>query len=404
MTDLAAGRTSEGHEPSGVPRPREPRPAEPPSTRPAGPEPRPRGGAELTRLIALARLTPAQAVAIGADVLTDAARRPEPGPGSDRTRIGPVVIGADGRVVPAAAADGAPTGGPAAAGPTGPPVAAVLADVAGAARLHARRTGPADPLLAELDRVVTQLPAVGVPAAARMLREATAAVDRTAVSAELAALVRAVGGDGRPAGGTGRAGHPATAGATGRALPARPAVAGRGRAAGRRVGGWLLSVLVLAAVVLGEVALLRDRIATDIDLLLDAGRDEDPAAAPSTPGGPSIAAVAPAAAGGVTAVDLRPLAPCAPGGSCTLRVLVRLVPRADPQPVSWSYRVVDPCTGTAETVPGGTVTVPAAGDRVPAVGTVALPDLPAVAVVAVTDVPAVAASQPVVVGTCPSHQ
>jgi hypothetical protein len=79
---------------------------------------------------------------------------------------------------------------------------------------------------------------------------------------------------------------------------------------------------------------------------------------------------------------------------------VRLVPAPDPQIVTWTYQVIDRCTGAAATVPGGTVTVPAGGQRVAAVGTVALPDQRAVAVVAVTSLPAAAASPPVFTGSC----
>ena len=109
---------------------------------------------------------------------------------------------------------------------------------------------------------------------------------------------------------------------------------------------------------------------------------------------------APAAAGSVAAVDLRPLAQCAPAAPCTLRLLVRLVPGADPQTVTWSYQLVDRCTGAATTVPGGTVTVPAGAQRAAAVGTVALPDQRSVAVLAVTSSPATAASAPVSAGSC----
>jgi hypothetical protein len=104
----------------------------------------------------------------------------------------------------------------------------------------------------------------------------------------------------------------------------------------------------------------------------------------------------------VTGVDLRPLAACTPGAPCGLRVLARVLPAADPQVVGWSFRVVDGCTGTAWTAPGGTVTVPPGADSAVAVQSVPLPALPSVAVVAVTDVPAAAASPPVAVGSCGS--
>jgi hypothetical protein len=149
-----------------------------------------------------------------------------------------------------------------------------------------------------------------------------------------------------------------------------------------------------------EVAVLRDDIAADIDLLLDAGRSGSASSTAPEPDGLPVAAPAPAAAGSVAAVDLRPLARCAPAEPCTLRVLVRLVPGPDPQTVTWSYRLVDRCTGDATTVPGGTVTVPAGGQQAAAVGTVALPDQPSVAVLAVTSSPATAASAPVTAGSC----
>jgi hypothetical protein len=68
--------------------------------------------------------------------------------------------------------------------------------------------------------------------------------------------------------------------------------------------------------------------------------------------------------------------------------------------VTWSYLLVDRCTGTTTPAPGGTLPVAPNGERAVAVGTVALPDLPSVAVVAVTDSPAAAASPPVSVGSC----
>ena len=83
-----------------------------------------------------------------------------------------------------------------------------------------------------------------------------------------------------------------------------------------------------------------------------------------------------------------------------MRVLVRLVPAPDPQTVTWSFRVVDRCTGATDTAPGGSVTVPPGAEQAAAVDTVALPPQTAVAVVAVTEVPAAAAAPPVLVGSC----
>ena len=101
------------------------------------------------------------------------------------------------------------------------------------------------------------------------LQEALAGTDRDGVRAELAALVRAVSGRAAPAPGGDRRGP---ASPVARAAPARPATAKRPRTAWRRIGAWLLSVLVLGAVVVAEVVVLRDDIAADVGLLLDAGR------------------------------------------------------------------------------------------------------------------------------------
>jgi hypothetical protein len=391
MTDLVSERTTERPEPGGAPGlpDRDERPADPSPALP--------GGVDLTRLIALARLTPAQALEICASLLADVAGRSEPGT-DGRVVVDRVVIGADGRTVLGAVADGRRDPGRSAARPVGADVGVVLAGVADAARVRGRRVDPgAEELLGHLDRAVTELPVAGVPGVARMLQEAATALDRGAVRAELAALVEAVDGAAGSTRAAGTAGDPSTANRT---TPARSTGNGQRRTAARRIGAWLLSLLVLAAVVVLEVAVLRDDIATDIRLLLDAGRSGPDPSAALEPDGLPVAAPAPAAAGSVTAVDLRPLAQCAPGAPCTLRLLVRLVPGADPQVVTWSYRIVHRCTGTTETAPGGTVTVPSQGDRAAAVGTVALPASPAVAVIAVTDLPAAAASTPVSIGSC----
>jgi hypothetical protein len=345
---------------------------------------------ELTRLLALARLTPAQALEIGTGVL--AASEAAPG-GADPVgdQLVDPVVAADGRVVLGST--------PSAAGTTRcSAVLAVLADVAAAARLPGPAADPAaERLLAELDRAVRDLPADGVPVVARRLQEAAAATDRAAVRSELGALVLAVGGSTGAAIGVARSGERPVAA---RAEPRERAP--RRRSAVRRIGAWLLSILVLAAVVVSEVVLLRDDITADIGLLLDAGRSGDRPSAARGPATPHVAAPAPRSAGSVAEVDLRPLGRCAPGAPCPVRLLVRLVPGPQPQVVTWSYRVVDPCTGTPAIAPGGSVTVPPQADRVAAMGTVPLPPLDSVAVVAVTDAPATAASQPVVVGSCRS--
>jgi hypothetical protein len=396
VTDVRPrGTTERGHRPD-VPVPAPRQPADPPL--------QVADGVELSRLLALAWLTPAQALELGSGLLAAAAARSDPeagSAGSDRLPIDRLVLGADGRVTlrlaPDRRDDGRPPGGP-----SGVDVGAVLADVARAARLRARCAGPAaDQLLAELDRAVAELPVAGVPAVARTLGAAAAGTDPTAVRAELGALARAVGGYAGQVRGAGPAGAASTAIRPAPA-PAPRASTGANRNVGRRIGAWLLSIVVLAGVGVLEVAVLRDKVATDIDVLLDAGRSGSAPSAAPEPDGLPIVPPAPAAAGSVRGVDLRPLAQCTPGAPCTVRVLVRVVPGADPQVVTWSYRIVDRCTGAVVPAPGGSVSVPAGGERVAVVGTVPLPTAQAVEVVAVTELPAAAASPPVLLGSCGS--
>ena len=358
-------------------------------------------GVELTRLLALVRLSAPQALEVAAAVLAEAARAEvsdDRGPGGAPVAPEQAVVGADGQVVLAPAPDGRQSGGAQPPGRATAALTTVLADLAASARRPGRPVDPrAAQLLAVLDTAATELPDAGVPAVAGRLQEAAVAIDRGAVRTELAALVKAI----RQRAGTG-AGGAQTSATAGRGAPAGRAARGDTRTAVRRIGAWLVSVLLLAAVVTVEVVVLRDDIAADIALLLDAGRSGSPSSSTGAkPDGLPVVPPAPAAAGSVTGVDLRPLTRCAPAAPCTLRLMVRLVPAPQPQTVTWSYRIVDRCTGaTTATVPGGTVTVPARSRGAATVGTVALPKLPAVAVVAVTGHPAAAASQPVSAGSC----
>ena len=344
----------------------------------------PVGGVRLTRLLALAAIGPAQATEVGAGLLADVAE----GPGTGSFTPDQVWIGVDGRVTIAPRHTAEPV--------AAERVAAVLATVADCARDRAGDPGSTTArIMDELDRAVDELPVTGVSATARRLEQACAAFDRDAVRRELGALVRALGPIADGPTGIGRGG-------VARERPGAGPPGVRTRSAGRRVWAWLLSIAVLVGVVTLEVALLRDDIVADVGLLLDAGRSgTEPSAAPE-PDGLPIPPPAPAAAGLVAAVDLRALDTCSPGRSCTVRVLVRLVPAPDPQTVTWSYRLVNRCTGATDTAPGGTITVqPGVGQAV-AVATVAVPQHSAVAVLAVTDRPAVAAGPPLLTGSCRS--
>jgi hypothetical protein len=85
---------------------------------------------------------------------------------------------------------------------------------------------------------------------------------------------------------------------------------------------------------------------------------------------------------------------------------VTLQPQAEPQTITWDFRVVDRCTGEAVNVPGGTVTVPPHADRADVVSTLGLPPGDALGVLAVTNQPFTAASAAVNVpapGACGPH-
>jgi hypothetical protein len=356
-------------------------------------------GVRLTRLLALAALTPEQAAEVGAGLLAAVAEVAE-GPDNGGVAADRVRIGVDGRVVLAPRSGNDPG--------AADRVAAVLATVADCAR---ERAGDPDPkaarLLDELDRAAAELSVTGEPVAGesvtgesvagRRLEQACATFDRDAVRGELGALVKALGptADGRTGAGPG--------GAARERPPVGPP-GGRTRTTGGRVWAWVLSIAVLVGVVALEVALLRDDIVADVDLLLDAGRSETAPSAAPEPDGLPIPPPAPAAAGAVAGVDLRALETCSPGEPCTVRVLVRLVPAPDIQTVTWSYLLMDRCTGATDTAPGGTVTVPPEVGQATAVGTVALPPHPAVAILVVTDRPAVAAGPPLLTGSCRSAE
>ena len=397
MTDLQIERaTGPGTPDISVPIPRQA--ADPPIVDPpvGSALPPDEDGVDLGRLLRLAGLTPEQAIEVGAGLLAAVAGRTDPD-GSDEVPAGRIVMGMDGRVLLGPAPDGGHDGVPPTGGAPGVVVGAVLVDVARAAR---RRAGPdADPMLDRLDQAVVELPVIGLPAVARALGEAAAAADRAAVRAELGALARAIGGPAGPAqrvGPRGRSVRPAGLGAARRArrtperrtadrrvVPLDPR-ARRGRAAGVRPPA-------------RQGRHRHRRPARCGTQRVDAvGR------AP-TPDGLPVVPPAPAAAGSVRGVDLRPLSACTPGAPCSVRVLVRVVPGAGPQVVTWSYRIVDRCSGAVVPVPGGTASVAAGQERVAVVGSVALPTTtPAVGLVAVTEAPAVAASVPGAPGLVPA--
>jgi hypothetical protein len=328
----------------------------------------------LTRLLSIVRLTPAQAVALGADLLAcleDAA-------GRGRLGLEAARVGRDGR---ARVIDAGPSGNGA-----GLATAAALLDGIRAATRPSRPSTADQGLISALERAAAEArsPHGRLAIVAAILREADGAGGAQA-RAELARLVAIVLGE-APALDAARAPR---APAPRRRRP-RPTTRAVVRAAAARSWKWVLSLVVLVAVVLIEIAFLRDEISRDIEAVLDAGRSGSTVT--TTPTLPPVPRPAPDAVGTISRVDLRPVTPCTPDAGCALRVQVTLQPQAAPQTITWDFRVVDRCTGETVTVPGGTVTVPPHGDRADVVSTVGLPPADALAVMAVTNQPFTAAS------------
>jgi hypothetical protein len=333
-------------------------------------------------LLSIARLTPAQAVALGADLL--AALEDRDTAAGPRLRPEAIRVGRDGRarLIDACLIDAAD---PPSTNRVGPVSAAVVLDRLGAAT----RTSSAERgLIRALERAAVEArsPDGRLAIAAAILRE----VDATGgvqARAELSRLVSLVAGDVAP---TPDAGPAPRASAPRRRRPRR-----RPRAVARAVAArswkWVLSLVVLVAAVVIEIAFLRDDISRDAMAVLEAGRSGATATS-APPALPPVVRPAPAAAGTISSVDLRPIQPCVPGAGCALRVHVMVRPQAEPQTITWDLRVLDRCTGEFVTAPGGTVAVPPHGDRADVVSVVQLPEAEALAVLAITNLPFTAAS------------
>jgi hypothetical protein len=340
-------------------------------------------GLALTQLLDVARLSPAQAVALGADVLAGLHERSAAGVTPCGLSREGVRVAPDGRAhllddLPAAEHGRQPAPGPAAVAP----LLGELVAATGSASAQPA-TGPLNAL--RWAAAEARQPHATVPGVASILSDADTTGGAEA-RAELARLVSAVRG--------GRLAPRRASFAPQAVTPRPPRPRRKPRAVARTVVArtykWVLSIAVLATVILIEIAFLRDEIARDIQTVLDAGRSGP--AATDAPVLPPVVPPAPAAAGTITAVDLRAVEPCTPGAGCQFRIQVVLQPRPEPQTVSWTFQVVDRCTHETTTAPGGTVTVRPDGDRADAVSTVAVPPGDALAVLALTSGPSITAS------------
>ncbi|MCD2195205.1 hypothetical protein LQ327_17700 [Actinomycetospora endophytica] len=329
----------------------------------------------LERLLALCPLSADQARVLAADLLRVLDRgAPDPGGTSDDT----VRVGRDGRIHWAPGADGHAVARSALArlAVAGPSDAPPLAGLLEASRALVHPGVDPGRLGAEVD--------VDGEAGAVARRGLGALVGRATAAPTTA----------RP-----RLAPPVTA-----PVRRRP-VGWRGRTLWRRTWPWLLALAVLLLVVGGEVALLKGRIAGDLQALRTAGA---PAAsttvAPAPAGRPAapVPVVAPPAAGPVVGVDLRAVPPpCTPGASCPVRVLVSLgaTGAVRPDVVAWHLEVVDRCSGTHNVLPTGRVPVPVGATEVYGLADPVLPPGRSLALLAVVDTPARAAAPGLLVGS-----
>jgi hypothetical protein len=172
---------------------------------------------------------------------------------------------------------------------------------------------------------------------------------------------------------------------------------GHGRITWERCGKWAMAAVALVAVLVLELVLLGPRIRSDLDALRAAGRPAASQAVSTARPARPVTPPAPAQNGPIKGVDLRPLARCAPGAACAVSVLVRLAPAPVQTQVRWSYSVTDRCTGSVRSTGAGTVTVAPNGQGFAVVDLVTLPPTHAVGVTAVVSTPARAASPPLLV-------
>jgi hypothetical protein len=251
---------------------------------------------------------------------------------------------------------------------------------------------PIEDLLAAATGLGSMADVVGAAARAELADLAAAVGSRVAAAGPAPRVICTGSSPGARSGTGGAPGRPSDRPA---GSPGRPTVPRW--AALVRYGRWALALAALATVLLLEMVLLGNRVSADLDALSAAGRRS--AAEPSATALPPLP-VEPRAAGPVAGVDLRPLALCAPGATCEVRVLVRLVPERGTQRVQWTYRLTDRCTGLVHNAAGGSVTVTPGGRELVAVGQLRLPPASALSITAVTGVPARAASPPL---TVPAH-
>jgi len=163
---------------------------------------------------------------------------------------------------------------------------------------------------------------------------------------------------------------------------------------------WLVAagtVLVLAAAGGAALAVSQHRHGTAATPPAShtSSRSASPRPAPHSPAPAAANAVAPRSAGFVDAVVLTPVNACQPGASCPVRVTIKITAHDDVKHVTWSFVLVDPCTGSRTSVRGGSMIARPSWQNIYTTTSVPLPQTRSVALVAMTTAPVRAASAPV---------
>jgi protein kinase-like protein len=337
-------------------------------------------GTSVQRLLSLATLSSPQAAYIAARTLAGLATLHAAGQAHGRLCAGNVLIDRDGTVQLsdwALGTDATSSDDLAAAREL------VAALIHNADRPAARR----GELLQRLERLAAS-PITDAAAAAGELENALG--DSASVADELGILV---GASNRPPGGVVAA------------TPLPPRLPHDRRPLSRRSGKrrWAVAagtVLVLAAAGAAVLAVSQRRHET-------AGTPPPSRTSPPPPASPGPAprstrplaamAVAPRSAGFVDGVAVTPVETCQPGASCSVRVTIKITAHDDVKHVTWTFVLVDPCTGSRTDVPGGSMIAQPSWQNIYTTTRVPLPQTRSVALLAMTTAPVRAASAPVTV-------
>lgn len=346
-------------------------------------------GVSVQRLLGRATLTPAQAAWLAGRAFAALAMLHEAGRAHGRMHAGNVLVGRDGSVRIADWAFGPPASEATRQADLEAAREFVVALLRNAGRPAARNGDRPSAALAELEGLAAE--PIADPAAAA--RDLDVAVDDAAiVTSELGALVTAMV---RPVN------HVVTP------APLPPRLPHPRRPPPRRIGPrrWVVAAIaalvVLAVAAVAAFAVSHRRHEAAVPPLSSPPPSHAPTPTRShAPSATSLAratAVAPRRAGFVNGVVITPVETCQPGATCSVTVTIQITEHDDVKHLTWTFVLVDPCTGTRTNAPGGSMTAQPNWRHVYTTTRVPIPQARSVALVAMTTVPVRAASAPLTV-------